>query len=174
VVYQFHIGVFAVSRPGVASNFLDVVGKIEYLSDLGVNMLQPLPVTEQEQGSMGYAGADYFSPDFPYLCTDPEALKGYLETVNGLLAKKSQPALTLQDITSGVSQLKVLVDLSHLYNMAVAFDVVYGHGGGFQGDDYSLYYMDRFASVGLDNNESLYFTDKGEAGGSHSLCGVSR
>jgi 1,4-alpha-glucan branching enzyme len=165
VTYQFHIGVFAISTPGVASNFLDVIGKLEYLSDLGVNMLQPLPIVEQEQGSMGYAGGDFFSPDFPYVCTDPVALPGYLATINRLLANKGQPALALTDITSGVAQLKVMVDLAHLYGMAVAFDVVYGHGGSFFGDDNALYYMDRFGTVGLNQNESLYFTDKGEGGG---------
>ena len=92
VIYQFHIGVFAISTPGVASNFLDVVGKLAYLSDLGVNMLQPLPIVEQEQGSMGYAGGDFFSPDFPYVVTDTAALTGYLATINRLLANKGQPA----------------------------------------------------------------------------------
>lgn len=165
IIYQFHIGVFAISTAGVASNFLDVVGKLEYLADLGVNMLQPLPITEQESGSMGYAGGDYFSPDFPYVCTDNTALPGYLATINGLLAQKGQAPLTLADITPGVAQLKVLVDLAHLYGMSVAFDVVYGHGGGFEGDDNALYYMDRFAPVGQDNNDSLYFTNVGVAGG---------
>ncbi len=165
VIYQFHIGVFAISRPGVASNFLDVVGKLQYLADLGVNMLQPLPITEQENGNLGYSGGDYFSPDFPYVCTDAAALNGYLGMINGLLANKGKAPLTLADITPGVAQLKVLVDLAHLYGMAVAFDVVYGHGGGFEGDDNALYYMDRFAAVGQNNNESLYFTDKGIAGG---------
>ena len=165
IIYQFHIGVFAISRPGVASNFLDVVGKLEYLSDLGVNMLQPLPITEQESGSLGYAGGDYFSPDFPYVCTDATALPGYLATINRLLAQKGHPPRTLAEIASGIAQLKVLIDIAHLYGMAVALDVVYGHGGGFQGDDNALYYMDRFAQVGQNNNDSLYFTDKGVAGG---------
>jgi 1,4-alpha-glucan branching enzyme len=166
IVYQFHVGVYAIAQPGIASNFLDVVGKIEYLADLGVNMLQPLPITEQEQGSMGYSGADYFSPDFPYVCTDATALNAYLTAINGLLARKnSLPLLAASDISSGVAQLKVLVDLAHLYGMTVAFDVVYGHGGGFQGDDNCLYYMNRAATVGVNNNDSLYFTDKGEAGG---------
>lgn len=163
VIYQFHVGVFAISTPGVSSNLLDVVGKIPYLADLGVNMLQPLPIDEQGANGgvgMGYAGADIFSPDFPYVCTDPATLPGYLATINGLLANKGQSALTLADITSGVSQLKAIVDLAHLYGMAVALDVVYGHGGGFEGDDNAYYFMDRFAPVGQDNNQSLYCTNK--------------
>ena len=167
IIYQFHVGVFAISRPGVASNFLDVVGKLEYLADLGVNMLQPLPIDEQEgkDPAMGYAGADIFSPDFPYVCTDAAALPGYLTTINALLAKKGKPKLKLVDILPGIAQLKVLVDLAHLYGMAVAFDVVYGHAGGFDKDENSLYYMDRFAKTGEDNNQSLYFTSTGIAGG---------
>ncbi len=56
-----------------------------------------------------------------------------------------------------------MVDLCHVYGIAVVFDVVYNHAGGFQGDDQSLYFFDR-ASNG-DNNQSLYFTDQGLAGG---------
>ena len=165
IIYQFHIGVFAISRPGIASNFLDVVGKLEYLADLGVNMLQPLPVTEQEQGNLGYAGGDYFSPDFPFVCTNSTDLAGYLITVNRLRANKGLSNLLVADLAPGIAQLKVLVDLAHLYGMAFAFDVVYGHGGGFTGDDFALYYMNRFAPVGLNNNDSLYFTNIGVAGG---------
>jgi 1,4-alpha-glucan branching enzyme len=165
IIYQLHVGVYAVPGLGVSSNFLDILGKIEYLADLGINMLQPLPITEQEQGRMGYAGGDYFSPDLPFACYNAAALPAYLATANALLAKKGKSALALADISSGVNQLKVLVDLAHLYGMAVSFDVVYGHGGGFNGDDHCLYYMDRRAPVGVNNNDSLYFTDKGVAGG---------
>jgi 1,4-alpha-glucan branching enzyme len=46
--------------------------------------------------------------------------------------------------------------------MAVLFDVVYNHaGGGF--DDQSMYFLDRAKHTS--NNESLYFTDQGWAGG---------
>ena len=66
IIYQLHIGTYAPSAPGKASTFLDVIGKIEYLAALGINVLQPLPVDEMETDvSMGYNGADLFSPDFP-------------------------------------------------------------------------------------------------------------
>ena len=46
--------------------------------------------------------------------------------------------------------------------MAVIFDLVYNHaGGGF--DPQSLYFYDRFTDG--DQNNSLYFTDEGWAGG---------
>jgi 1,4-alpha-glucan branching enzyme len=57
-----------------------------------------------------------------------------------------------------------MVDLCHLYGIAVVFDVVYNHAGGFQGDDRSLYFWDRAANTS-DNNQSLYFTSQGLAGG---------
>jgi 1,4-alpha-glucan branching enzyme len=71
IVYQIHIGTYAIRTPGVSSTFLDVIGKIPYLVELGINVLQPLPVDEVETDpSMGYDGADYFSPDFPYVVWD--------------------------------------------------------------------------------------------------------
>jgi len=165
IVYQLHVGTYAPSAPGVASTFLDVIGKIEYLAALGVNVLQPLPIDELETDpSMGYNGADYFSPDFPYVVSAPAALVGYLTTINRLLAAKGFSPIAIKDITPGPAQLKAMVDLCHLYGIAVVFDVVYNHAGGFFGDDESLYFWDRAANTN-DNNQSLYFTDKGLAGG---------
>jgi 1,4-alpha-glucan branching enzyme len=148
----------------VPSTFLDVIGKIPYLVSLGINVLQPLPVDEVEVNpNMGYSGADYFSPDFPYVVTDPNALASYLATLNGLLQAKGQPAIALHDISSGHAQLQAMVDLCHVYGIAVAFDVVYNHAGGFTVngalDDQCLYYFDRMPDVG-NNNDSLYFTDQ--------------
>jgi 1,4-alpha-glucan branching enzyme len=89
IIYQLHIGTYSPSTPGVASTFVDVIGKIPYFVALGVNVLQPLPVDEMKTApSMGYNGADLFSPDFPYVVTDPTARSGYLATINGLLTAK--------------------------------------------------------------------------------------
>jgi 1,4-alpha-glucan branching enzyme len=165
VIYQLHIGTYSIQKPGVASNFLDIVGKIPYLANLGCNMLQPLPIDEQEDHpGMGYEGADLFSPDFPYVCSDAAQLSTYLTTINKLLATKNKSPLQLKDIQSGSNQLKVLVDLCHLQGIAVAFDVVYNHAGGFssggKGDDNCLWFMDRLKNLGNNNNDSLYFTDQ--------------
>jgi 1,4-alpha-glucan branching enzyme len=46
----------------------------------------------------------------------------------------------------------------------VAFDVVYNHAGGFTGDDECIYFWDREANTS-DNNNSLFFTSQGMAGG---------
>ena len=163
IVYQLHIGTYAPQAAGWSATFLDVIGKIEYLAALGVNVLQPLPVDELETDiSMGYNGTDYFSPDCPYI-VPPRRLGDYLETINRLLAAKGFASLTASDIASGPGQLKAMVDLCHLYGIAVVFDVVYNHAGGFDGDDQSLYFWDRARNG--NNNDSLYFTDQGWAGG---------
>jgi 1,4-alpha-glucan branching enzyme len=164
IVYQLHVGTYAIRHAGVASNFLDVISKIPYLADLGINVLQPLPIDEQEANpNMGYSGADLFSPDFPYVALDAD-LPDYLVAINGLLAAKQMTPLELSDISSGPGQLKALVDLCHVYGIAVVFDVVYNHAGGFgmpgQADDNCLYFMDRLANRGNNNNDSLYFTDQ--------------
>jgi len=162
IVYQLHVGTFAIRRPGIASNFLDVALKIPYLADLGINVLQPLPVDEQEaHPNMGYSGADLFSPDFPYVAV--ENLPFYLAEINALYNARGQSPIALADIASGPGQLKVLVDLCHINGVAVVFDVVYNHAGGFsvagQFDDSCLYYLDRRVNGG-NNNDSLYFTDQ--------------
>lgn len=174
IIYQIHIGTYAISQPGKASTFLDVIGKIPYLVSLGVNVLQPLPIDEVEtEPSMGYDGADYFSPDFDYMVTDQAALAGYLASINGLLQAKNLSPLALEDITPGPTQLKALVDLCHVYGIAVVFDVVYNHAGGFsvdgKFDDGCLYYFDRVPNHG-DNNDSLYFTDQDRGTGGLSFA----
>jgi len=162
IVYQAHVGTFYSKVPGNGGTFLDVVEKIEYLAALGINVLQLLPVDEFEtQTSLGYNGSDYFSPDSRYGVTDQTALEGYLETVKRLLGNAG-PALNIDHIRPIPNQVKVLVDLCHLHGIAVVFDVVYNHAGGFDGDDESIFFWDRGSG---DNNASLYFTDKGWAGG---------
>lgn len=165
VIYQIHIGTYAPAAFPNYGTFLDVITKIPYLVVLGINLLQPLPVTEcEEHPSMGYDGADLFSPDEVFTVYNATALAGYLVTINGLLAAKGCAPLTLGQIAGGANQLKAMVDLCHVYGIAVAFDVVYNHGGGFNGDDEGIYFWDRQANAS-DNNNSLYFTDVGVAGG---------
>ncbi|MGD0628718.1 MAG: alpha amylase C-terminal domain-containing protein [Terracidiphilus sp.] len=174
IVYQIHIGTYAISTPGVAATFLDVIGKIPYLVSLGINVLQPLPVDEMEDNpNMGYSGADLFSPDFPYVVTDPTALAGYVTAINGLLQDKGQAPIAAADIQSGHAQLQCLVDLCHVYGIAVTFDVVYNHAGEFSIDnvldDNCIYYFDRMPDVN-NNNDSLYFTDQDRGTGGLSFA----
>src|SRR5262249_24436869 len=124
IIYQVHIGTYAITTPGVASTFLHVAQKIPYLVALGVNVLQPLPVDEVETDpSMGYDGADSFSPDFPYVVADNDTLGQHLIAINALLRAKELASLTLDDLRPGPAQLKALVDLCHIYGIAVTFDV---------------------------------------------------
>ena len=164
IIYQLHLGTYS-PRAGVAhSTFLDVIEKIDYLAALGINVLQPLPIDEFETTfSMGYNGADYFSPEMAYGVDDPKVLSEYLKTINRLLSAKNEASIAIDDISGAANQLKAMIDLCHLYGIAVILDVVYNHAGGFDGDDESLYFWDR--AVNGNNNNSLYFTDQGWAGG---------
>jgi 1,4-alpha-glucan branching enzyme len=166
IVYQLHVGAYAPRAPGATGTFLDVVERIEYLAALGVNVIQLLPIDEAEtEPTLGYNGADYFSPDTQYVEYDAGRLQAHLATVNRMLVARGQlPLPDSHDLVSGPNQLKLLVDLCHLYRLAVVFDVVYNHAGGFVGDDEATYFWDRFSGTD-DNNNSLYFTDKGWAGG---------
>ena len=170
IVYQLHIGAYS-RRPGnLMSTFLDVVEKVEYLAKLGANVIQPLPVTEFEATpGLGYDNCDYYSPEMAYQVSDEGQLRDYLGTINRLLAQKGHHPLGIDEIGGGDAQLKVMVDLLHLYGMAVMFDVVYNHGGGFGGfggiptDSESIFFWDRRKPG--DNNRSQYFTDQTYSGG---------
>src|SRR5262245_61735853 len=129
VIYQCHVGTFSRNASNRLSTFLDVVEKTEYLAELGVNVIQPLPVTEFEATpGFGYDNCDYYSPEMGYQVADETALKNYRETINRLLAQKGRGPVQLDDIRGGDAQLKTMVDLLHLYGMAVVCDVVYNHG----------------------------------------------
>lgn len=170
IIHQFHLGTyFAVDSAGRdergsrSGRALDLLFRIEYWQDLGFTAIQPLPLQEYPSHfSMGYNGTDYFSLENDYQVEGDAALGRYLAEANRLLALRHQPALDLADLRPGPHQLKVVVDLCHLFGIAVLADVVYNHAGGGFGDQ-SLYFFDR--RPGPSNNESLYFTDQGWAGG---------
>jgi len=170
VVYQFHIGVYYAvdgsgndarrKRPGT---FLDVVDRLEYLADLGINAIEPLPVIEfPTTTSEGYNYTDYFSPEMDYTLPPGPDLVRLTGVVNRLLNAKGKAPLEDEALATQVNQMKAMVDLFHLYGIAVLFDVVYNHAGGTL-DDESLYYYDRQPPG--DDNRSLYFTTEGWAGG---------
>jgi 1,4-alpha-glucan branching enzyme len=171
VLYQLHVGAFFSAdaqgrdvrwrRPG---RYLDVLYRLEYLAELGVTALQLLPIQEFETTrSLGYNGTDYFAPELDYTIhpLDPDFPR-YFNLANALLAKKGLPPYAPGDLDCQTKQLMALVDLCHVYRLAVIFDVVYNHAGGDFGDE-SIHFLDR-QPYG-DNNRSLYFTDRGWAGG---------
>jgi 1,4-alpha-glucan branching enzyme len=170
VIYQLHIGTYYGTdaggnddRQGRMCTFLDVVDRLEYLVVLGVNALEPLPVVEfPSETSEGYNGVDYYSPEMAYTMPPGPGLDRYFDLVNQLLGAKGQGPLAPGTLDTQVNQLKAMVDVFHVYGIAVLLDVVYNHaGGGF--DDSSLYFFDRQPTG--DNNRSLYFTDQGYVGG---------
>ena len=163
IVYQFHVGTFSVATDNFAGKFLDVIEKLPYLQALGVNAIQPLPIVEfPTEFSLGYNGTDYFSPEEDYGISDHPALEAYLNRINGLLDARQLPLYEIDDIACTSDQFRALVDVCHVYGIAVLLDVVYNHaGGGF--DKESLYFFDQMPRG--DNNDSQYFTDRGWAGG---------
>jgi 1,4-alpha-glucan branching enzyme len=122
-----------------------------------------MPIDEcNTNPGLGYNGTDYFSPDTPFI-VPANQLVNYLPTINRLFRAKGLTPPNVSQFQSAPNQLKLLIDLCHLYGIAVIFDVVYNHAGGFFGDDESIFFWDR-APTDNENN-SLYFTDKEWAGG---------
>lgn len=165
VIYQLHVGAFYSASPGQPGRFLDVVDRLPYLADLGINAIQLLPIQEfPGDFSLGYNGTDYFSPEMAYE-VDAAALAPYLARANALLADKGLAPYQPRDVQGEANQLKVLVDLCHVHGIAVIFDLVFNHaGGGF--DDESIWFFDR--QRGVEQPlwwNSLYFSDQTWAGG---------
>ena len=92
IVYQLHVGAYAPHAPGAMGTFLDVVEKIDYLSALGANVVQLLPVDEAEtEPTLGYNGTDYFSPDVGYVEYEVERVQAHLATINRILLCSGHP-----------------------------------------------------------------------------------
>lgn len=166
IIYQLHVGAFwAPQRPARIGTFLDVVGRLEYLADLGVTAIQLLPIDEfSTDFSKGYNGTDMFSPEMDYGVPDGR-LGAYLPLVNRLLTQRGAATCDPAVLRGPMNQLKMLVNLCHLYGLAVLFDVVYNHAGGFDGDfgRQSLYFFDE--QPRHSNNNSQYFLDAAHPAG---------
>ncbi|MCG6965666.1 MAG: alpha amylase C-terminal domain-containing protein [Chromatiaceae bacterium] len=166
IVYQLHVGTWFIPEGRSHGTFLDVLTRLPYLQALGINAIQPLPVVEfPTMFSLGYNGVDYFSPEMDYgVGRGDPALDAYLATANRLLheIRPDLPAYARRDIEGTANQLRMLVDLCHLYGIAVLFDVVYNHAGG-NFTKRGMYFFDEQPRDS--QNNSLYFTDRGWAGG---------
>jgi 1,4-alpha-glucan branching enzyme len=163
VLYQLHVGTYFTPNLPQEGCFLDVASKIPHLAALGVTVVQLMPIQEfQTEFSLGYNGTDYFSPEMNF-GVDDAGLGPYVARANALLDAKGLPRYQLQDLRGEMNQLKALIDLCHIYGLAVVLDVVYNHAGGDFGDQ-SMYFLDRQSTAG-GNGNSLYFTDRGHAGG---------
>ena len=168
IVYELHVGTFyGDNRERRKAKFLDVLDRIEYLTDLGANALELMPIVEYNTPlSAGYNGSDLYSPEMDYEVDDAAELKAYLSTVNELLTKKGKAPLTREVLAIPTNQIKALIDVCHLYGLAVIFDTVYNHASADlrdrRNDPESLYFFDRAA--GNNPNDSQYFTDQDHCG----------
>jgi 1,4-alpha-glucan branching enzyme len=164
IIYQLHAGTFAIAPGNVDGGFFDVIERVPYLASLGVNAIELLPIQEFPTNfSMGYNGVDLYSPENQYAEIDEARLSRYVDHTNAILRDAGHmPYPSIEALRQTDDQLRALIDVCHVYGIAVIFDVVYNHaGGGF--DDQSMWFLDR-ATPG-DNNNSLYFTAQGWAGG---------
>jgi len=170
VIYELHVGMFYSvdadgndARSNRVGKFLDVLDQIPHLVALGVNAIEPLPIVEfQGPHSLGYNGTDIYSPEMDY-GVEAQDLAPYLEKINRLLADRGCAPLESKQLEGQVNQLKAMIDICHLNGIAVILDVVYNHAGRFSDDDQSIFFFDH--AITSNNNESLYFTDQGWAGG---------
>ncbi len=165
VIYQFHVGTYyGPMREQRVARFLDVLDRLDYLVALGVNAIEPLPIVEfASPRSLGYDGSDIFSPEMDFN-VDPPELGPYLTKVNALLQRRDCAPLTFDVLATPINQLKAMIDIFHLYGIAVILDVVYNHAGlQITGQDESIWYFDR-APGDSDANNSLYFTDQWHTG----------
>jgi 1,4-alpha-glucan branching enzyme len=171
VIYELHIGTFfAVDRSNrdrrstTHGQYLDVLDRIEHLQELGINAIELLPVHEFASPiSRGYDGVDLFSPEMDYAESDTVELAHYLTKINRLLRNRGLRELQLAEVQSSVNQLKVMIDVCHVYGIAVLLDVVYNHAGsGVKEQTGALWFFDEMPRG--NPNDSLYFTDQDHTG----------
>ena len=91
------------ARPATAK-FLDVLDRIEYLADLGVNAIEPLPIVEYStQRSLGYNGTDLFSPEMDYQVSGRARSMATCRASNRLLLQKGK-APSRRSVLGGADQ----------------------------------------------------------------------
>ncbi|HDZ04967.1 hypothetical protein LCGC14_0348250 [marine sediment metagenome] len=67
VIYELHVGTFNRSSPDAVGTFKDVIEKLDYLKNLGINCIELLPVAEFAGGiSWGYNPAHPFAIEQDY------------------------------------------------------------------------------------------------------------
>ena len=77
VIYELHVGTFT-----PAGNFLSVISKLDYLSDLGVTHIELMPVNEfSGTRGWGYDGVDLYAPHHAY--GSPDDLKQLVNACHG-------------------------------------------------------------------------------------------
>ena len=109
IIYQLHVRTFYTNGPGDYyswGTFETIVSKLDYLTNLGITAIEPLPINEfAGDQSWGYNYVLFYAPETSYIGTN-------LETVN---------------------TFKKFVDEAHKRGIAVILDLVFNHIG--PGDD---------------------------------------
>ena len=85
VIYEMHIGDFSGGENDVypRGKYADVIDKLDYLAELGVNALELMPLKESPGDfHWGYSPAHYFSPDANYGTT--AELKELIDRCHGM------------------------------------------------------------------------------------------
>jgi len=145
VVYEMHVrGFTRRENSGVAADrrgtFAGVIDKIPYLVDLGVTVVELLPVFQrdpQERNYWGYMPLSFFAPHAQYAAAD---------TPEGAIAEMQQMIRALHE-----AGIEVILDV--VYNHTVEADEI-GPTYSYRGIDNCTYYL-------LDEDRSLYRNDSG-------------
>lgn len=67
IIYELHVGTFNRRDPGTQGTFYDAIEQLDYLQDLGINMIEVMPVTSMAfSNGWGYNVADVFSIENAY------------------------------------------------------------------------------------------------------------
>lgn len=67
VIYEMHIGTFHRPDPATLGTFADAIEKLDYLADLGINMIELMPITSMSSGNgWGYDVHSIFSVENSY------------------------------------------------------------------------------------------------------------
>ncbi len=85
VIYEMHVGDFSGGEADgyTRGKYTDVIAKLDYLADLGVNALELMPLKESPGDfNWGYSPIHYFSPDSAYGST--EQLKELVDRCHAL------------------------------------------------------------------------------------------
>lgn len=142
IIYELHVkGFTARANSGVApekrGTFAGLIEKIPYLQDLGVTIVELLPVYQydpQEGSYWGYMTLHFFSPHHAYAAT-----------------------------SDSVAEFRTMVDAFHEAGIAVLLDVVYNHTteGNEQGPSYSFRGLDNSSYYLLKGPNNDYANDAG-------------
>ncbi|MDQ8188290.1 alpha-amylase family glycosyl hydrolase [Pelagicoccus sp. SDUM812002] len=81
VVYELHIGSFALADEAAVGTFEEAMGKLDYLSDLGINAIEIMPVSEFAGDlSWGYNPAHPYAVESAY--GGPEAFLAFVQAAH--------------------------------------------------------------------------------------------